>query len=448
MILCAGAAIGAASLACGAHAAGLKTLYQFSGAGDGGTPTGNLVAGPGGALYGVTEAGGATGNGSVYRLNKPRGGSGQWEVTTLYSFAGGSDAATPNNLTMDAAGNLYGTSSAGGGSSVCTDANGNPEGCGTVFELSPGPGGAWTEQVLYAFQGTSDGQAPEGVSFDRTGNLYGFGFIGGTGVCTFESIQFGCGTAFRLTPVEGAPWSFSVIYTFKNNGDGDGLFGPPLIGADGAIYGEAEGGGGGRPTACLPDTGCGEVFKLTPRRDGTYSKQAIWTFSGPDGDNGANALNMDWQGNIYGLTNQGGPPNPLCPQDLTIGLAGGCGVAFELSPPANGTDVWTYHTIWDFQLGADSGNPFNATITIANGRLFTTASGPFPLTNSYGAVVEFSPPNGAGPWKEKTLFTFTNDPTNQAQPESTLFLLGNQLFGTTAGYGTAGDFGTVFEVRP
>ena len=437
----------AAVLAAGAHAASFKTLYQFSGGADGGAPTGHLVRGSNGAFYGVTETGGASGNGTVFRLDRPRHGTGQWRVTALYSFAGGSDAATPNNLTMDAAGNLFGTSSAGGGSAVCTT-NGVVTGCGTVFELSPTLGGGWSEQVIYAFQGTTDGQAPEGVTFDRIGNLYGYGFIGGTGICHFQTISFGCGTAFKLTPVEGAPWSFSLIYSFKNDADSDGVFGPPLIDAQGRLYGESEGGGPGASAACQPSTGCGEVFRLTPLHNGAWKKEAIWTFSGPDGAEGANALTADGTGNIYGLTNEGGPANPLCPQDLAVGLSGGCGVAFELSPPANGTDTWTYTTIWDFKLGPDSGNPFNASITLAGGRAFATSSGPYPLADSYGAIVEFIPPNANGPWKEKTLFTFTNDPLNEAQPESSLFWLNNELYGVATGYTTAGSFGSVFRVRP
>ena len=442
------AAAGVGALSCTAEAASFNTLYQFSGAADGGAPTGNLVAGSNGILYGLTQAGGASGNGTVFRLDRPAHGSGQWTVTTLYSFTGGSDASDPTNLTMDAFGNLYGTSSAGGGASACT--NGSAVvGCGTVFELSPGAGGAWSEQVIYAFQGTTDGQSPKGVSFDSTGNLYGFGFIGGTGICHFEGIPFGCGTAFKLSPVEGAGWNFSVIYNFKNDADSDGVFGPPLIDSQGALYGETEGGGpGGAPAACKPSTGCGEVFKLVPKRNGEWTKQALWTFSGPDGIGGANALVADWAGNIYGLTNEGGPPNPLCPADPNFGSSAGCGVAFELSPPANGTDAWSYHTIWNFTLGPDSGYPFNASITLANGRLFATTSGPYPLANSYGAIVEFSPPKANGAWQEKTLFTFGNDLLNEAQPESSLFWLGNQLYGTAAGYGTTGSFGTVFRIRP
>ena len=441
------AAAGVGALSCTAEAASFNTLYQFSGAADGGAPTGNLVAGSNGILYGLTQAGGASGNGTVFRLDRPAHGSGQWTVTTLYSFAGGSDAADPNNLTMDAVGNLYGTSNAGGGSSVCT--NGTAAiGCGTVFELSPVWGGGWSEQVIYAFQGVTDGQQPKGVSFDITGNLYGFGFIGGSGVCHFEGEPFGCGTAFKLSPAEGAPWSFSLLYSFKNDADSDGPFGPPLIDQQGALYGETGGGGPGAPAACAPSTGCGEVFRLVPRRNGEWTKQALWIFDGLDGTSGANALTADWAGNIYGMTNEGGPPNPLCPEDPSFGSSAGCGVAFEISPPANGTDAWTYRTIWDFTLGPDSGYPFNASITQANGRLFATSSGPFPLANSYGAIVEFLPPTSHGGWKEKTLFTFSNDALNEAQPEGSLFWLGNQLYGTAAGYGTTGSFGSVFRIRP
>jgi len=442
-----GAVIGAAALSCAAHAASFTTLYQFSGAADGGAPTGNLVAGLDGSLYGVAQTGGASGNGTVFRLDRPNKNSGQWSVTTLYSFAGGNDASGPTNLTMDAVGNLYGTSNAGGGSNVCTT-NGTETGCGTVFELSQAAGGAWTEQVLYAFQGTTDGQLPKGVSFDSSGNLYGFALIGGSGVCHFEGEPFGCGTAFELSPVEGLAWNFTVIYAFKNDADSDGPYGPPLIDSQGALYGETEGGGPGAPAACAPATGCGEVFRLMPHRNGEWTKQALWIFNGLDGTGGSNAIVADWAGNLYGLTNEGGPPNPLCPQDLTFGSSAGCGVAFELSPPANGSDAWTYHTIWDFTLGPDSGYPFNASIIQANGRLFATSSGPYPLTNSYGAIVEFIPPAAHNTWQQKTLFTFSNDPLNEAQPESSLFWSGNQLYGTAAGYGTTGSFGTIFRVKP
>jgi uncharacterized repeat protein (TIGR03803 family) len=445
----AAAALGAAALPCGAQTASLKTLYQFSGTSDGGSPTGQLVAGPHGSFYGVAESGGASGNGTVFRLDRPRQGSGQWTVTTVYSFAGGSDAAAPTNLTMDEAGNLYGTSYAGGGStaSVCAS-NGTAIGCGTVFELSPQPGGGWTERVIYAFQGTTDGLQPKGVAFDRFGNLFGFSFTGGTGDCHFEGVSYGCGTAFELSPVFGGTWAYSLVYSFKNDKDSEGPWGPPLIDASGAVYGETEGGGPNMLPACLPATGCGEVFRLVPRRGGEYRKEALWTFSGPDGTGGTNALSTDGVGNLYGMTIAGGPPNPLCPESYVYEVQAGCGVAFELSPPANGSDSWTYQKIWDFTMGADSGYPYNASLTHADGRWVGTTSGPYPFVNSYGAIVAFLPPLANGKWREKTLFSFSNDSLNEGQPESSVFSLGNRLYGTTAGYGTAGSFGTVFSIRP
>src|SRR5271166_461610 len=86
----------------------------------------------------------------------------------LYSFQGTPDGANPSygSLIFDAAGNLYGTTAAGGA-----------HGDGTVFELSPGAGGTWTETVLYNFCSASncaDGAGPyAGLIFDATGNLYG-----------------------------------------------------------------------------------------------------------------------------------------------------------------------------------------------------------------------------------------------------------------------------------
>src|SRR5205807_10152350 len=104
----------------------------------------------------------------------------------IYRF-GGIDGTLPyaGHLVYDSAGNLYGTTSYGG-----------TFGNGEVFELSPTGNGNWTERVLYAFQGGSDGATPyAGVVFDAAGNLYGTTGSGGTG-CS----GIGCGTVFELTP--------------------------------------------------------------------------------------------------------------------------------------------------------------------------------------------------------------------------------------------------------
>jgi uncharacterized repeat protein (TIGR03803 family) len=135
------------------------TLHSFAGGVDGAMPQGSLIRDKAGNLYGTTSAGGAAGAGTVFKVLGKK-------ETVLYSLAGGHDGATPQaGLAMDAAGNLYGTTIAGG-----------THGNGTVFRLAPPPiqGGPWTETVLYSFGASPDGAAPvAGVTLDAAGNLYG-----------------------------------------------------------------------------------------------------------------------------------------------------------------------------------------------------------------------------------------------------------------------------------
>lgn len=414
----------------------LQTLYSFTGGADGGQPAGQLVAGNGLTFYGTTLSGGASSAGTVFQIQS--GSDGSWILTTLYSFAGSADGAQPTNMITDEQGNLFGVTNAGGGSTNCTG------GCGTIFELSPSGSGTWTEKVLYAFQGSPDGYIPNSVGRDAAGNLLGFA-LGGSGECRFLGGYLACGTAFELSPPaqSGQPWTFNLIYTFRSDRDGAAPFGPPAIGKNGILYGTAAVGGVGHPKICGPQVGCGFVFELKPRPDGKtpWTKQIIYNFHGPDGNGGFDPVVADPEGNLYGMTNEGGPANSLCPENHKAGIPAGCGVAFELTPPAAGDGPWTYQKIWDFQYGPDGGYPYNSPLTWAHGALFGTSSGP------YGAVVEFLPPQQRGAfWMERTLFTFSND-ANGAQPAAGITARG-ELYGTTEGLGKAGSWGTVFRIRP
>ncbi len=152
----------------------------------------------------------------------------------LHSFTGSDgDGAAPyaGSLTFDTAGNLYGTTSAGG--SVNS---------GTIFELT-NPTSHVTESILYSFPGRSSGSAPyTGVIFDSEGNLYGTASFGGSG---------GDGTIFSLKNVNGQ-WTESVLNTF-NGSNGSEPIGNIVFGAAGELYGTASSGGA---------HGVGEIFEI------------------------------------------------------------------------------------------------------------------------------------------------------------------------------------------
>jgi len=147
----------------------LKTLYSFSGQPDAGFPYGGLNLDAAGNLYGTTYYDGANNLGAVYRLAPSP--TGEWTETVLYSFMGGRDGANPiSTLVLDAAGNLYGTTSEGGAG--CS--------CGTIFKLTPDGSGTWTESVVYRFEGVPDaGYAYNGMVADSEGNFYGATVRGG-----------------------------------------------------------------------------------------------------------------------------------------------------------------------------------------------------------------------------------------------------------------------------
>ncbi len=145
--------------------------YPFTGGADGANPRAPVIRDAAGNLYGTTWAGGATGNGTVFKVDT----AGRESV--LYSFKGGQDGANPwAGLTMDAAGNLYGTANHAGGACFC----------GTVFQLDT----AGTYTVLHTFDG-SDGQYPEAPVILLKGALYGITSSGGP--------DSGAGTIFKIT---------------------------------------------------------------------------------------------------------------------------------------------------------------------------------------------------------------------------------------------------------
>jgi uncharacterized repeat protein (TIGR03803 family) len=192
-----------------------SVLYSFCSLAnclDGSRPTSALRFDADGNLYGTTASGGTfscgcCGCGTVFKLTHNSNGS--WTQSALWNFTGGDDGQFPNGVIFDTAGNLYGTMF-DGGNGVCRGF-----GCGRVFKLMPNPDGSWTASVLYSFAGGTDGGNPFGdLIFDAAGNLYGTTVTGGGAGC---SDQLGCGTVFELTPNADGTWKESVLHSFKNH---------------------------------------------------------------------------------------------------------------------------------------------------------------------------------------------------------------------------------------
>lgn len=323
------------------------SLYSFEGGINGAYPTGGMILEPNGNFFGVTAGGGAYSEGTVFELILPT----VRQVIVLYSFQEESNSHTnPNSLIRDQAGNLYGTTLTGGAQALGTvvelspdsggnwnfqeiftftyggnyaqygaypygaltmDAAGNlygttfeggEYGVGTVFELTNTSQG-WKEALLYNFTGGDNGAGPlAGVTFDSQGNLYGTTVNGG---------RDEVGTVFQLVPKTGT-WVHNVLYSFTGGFDGGSpYYGSLALDAAGNLFGTTKNGG---------DAQLGTVFKLArSKRSHRWKETVVHSFTGaPDGVSPTFGLVLDPAGNLYGTTPSGGTDD--------------FGVVFEITP--------------------------------------------------------------------------------------------------------------------
>ena len=404
-----------------------KTLHAFRGGADGRAPQEGLIIDSGGNLYGTTMYGGGTGCGgqgcgTVFKLTPSP--DGQWAESVLYRFTdnnGGPAAAlisdtagnlygttdgvqwawgsvfklAPNSdgswtestlwvpattddgygsnssLTLDGAGNLYGTTMWGGG--------GPPWSGGVVFRLSPNPDGSWAYSKLYVFQGNPDGRLPihDGVILDASGNLYGQTAYGG------ELYPIDAGTIYMLVPNSDGTWTETVLYRFEKGMDGVNPDSNLIFGPDGSLYGTTyRGFGNGCNDPGYADgTGCGMVCRMTLQPDGSWEKTTIHGFTGRDGGNPVGRVIFDSAGNLYGTTFHGG--------DMTCGTENpslGCGTVYKLTPEPDGS--WSRQVLHVFHSRGGS-HAVGGLVLDGAGSLYGSTQGDGVTT--FGSVFEITP---------------------------------------------------------
>ncbi|HTQ53029.1 MAG TPA: choice-of-anchor tandem repeat GloVer-containing protein [Bryobacteraceae bacterium] len=208
-----------------------RVIYNFTGGPDGGSPWG-LTAGPDGALYGTAQNGGSFGEGVVFELKPPPAGAPHgalWTESVLYSFIGGEGGANPYEPPIAASdGTLYGVTP------------------GTVYQLSPGPGGVWTQTILYSFWNDPYGGS-DGPIVLENGAIYG-NLSPLTCICTCSG-----GSLFELEqPAPGQPWIENILQTFHYNSQ---PYGSLVVAGNGAVFATTYGG---------PDLDSGLLYTLDP----------------------------------------------------------------------------------------------------------------------------------------------------------------------------------------
>ena len=169
--------------------ASITTLFSFDGT-HGAFPLAGLIADAAGDLFGTTQAGGGANNdGTVFEIVKTASGYAN-TPTVLFSFDGTHGAAPFAGLTADAAGNLFGTTSLGGANN------------GTVFEIvKTASGYASTPTVLFSFDGNHGALPLAGLIADAAGNLFGTTLVGGAhdAGTVFEIVKTASGYASTPT---------------------------------------------------------------------------------------------------------------------------------------------------------------------------------------------------------------------------------------------------------
>ena len=384
-----------------AQAQTFTVLHSFTGGGDGDAPVAGLSIDGAGNLYGTTSYGGR-GPGVVYKLAERNS---TWILSPLHSFTAGADGCDPANadLTIAPDGSLYGTTPLCG-NELCS------RGCGTVFHLRPSsslpltPTSPWTETILYYFREQQGPGASGRLAFDSAGNIFGTTKGGG--------VQ-GAGIAYELSPSNGG-YTENTIYSFQSIVFPGGLIRDSL----GNLYGVTQGTG----------LDYGEVFELS-LSGSQWVATVLYAFQdGEDGEYPVGDLIADAQGNMYGTTSNGG-------------TAGGGGTVFEMSPDGHGG--WVHTTLAELPGGNpyQSPGPQDSLTMDSAGNLYGTAI----LNGAFHKGNVFKLTNNGGSWTYTSLYDFTGGSDGFLPFSNVVIDAQGNLYGTAAQGGAHGE-GVVWKI--
>ena len=257
------------------------TLFSFNGS-NGSNPHGGLITDASGDLFGTTATGGANGVGTVFEIART-GGAYAATPTTLVSFNGnfsnGGNGISPEaGLTTDAAGDLFGTTEAGGAF-----------GDGTVFEIARTSGGyASTPTTLVSFKGSNGSLPYSGLIADASGDLFGTTKGGGTSID---------GTVFEIVRTSSGYASTPTVLANFNYADGANPDAGLIADAAGNLFGTTNSGGNGD----------GTVFEIARTSSGYASTPAtLASFNLTNGSGPVASLIADAAGDLFGTTQSGG----------------------------------------------------------------------------------------------------------------------------------------------
>ena len=336
--------------------------------------------------------------------------------------------------------------------------------------------------LYYFFEHDNGGRPRDGLVVGPYGSLFGTTSRGGRLGCPAE--RGSCGTVYIMSNTDSGYLEF-LLYSFcKEHGCADGAlpYADVTFDKKRSMYGTTYEGGANNG---------GVVFRLTPRKDGSYKERVLYSFCPQvgceDGSNPRSTLTLDSSGAIYGTTLYGGSKNGgvvfkltpsssgytesvlheftgadgLYPEAGVVadaggalygttasgggsGCATGCGVVFKLAPKGS---QYTETVLHEFAGGDDGAEPYAGLLLDKHGNLFgVTVEGGGTGCYGNGCGVAFEMKHGGTTYSESVLHAFGG--TDGSAPSGTLvFGKHGELYGTTSNGGLYRK-GTVFAMKP